>query len=128
MNLDHATILTRDIESDRNFFCAIAGLEEGPRPPFRVHGYWLYAQGRAVIHLIDASQSKAERRGVSGIDHIAFRVDSATEWEALIARMQVHSAHFEITHVPLSHERQLFVELTGGVLVEFVIALLPTAQ
>ena len=45
MKLDHATIVTTNLEATRNFFCNVAGLTEGKRPPFSIRGYWLYARG-----------------------------------------------------------------------------------
>jgi AraC-like DNA-binding protein len=53
VNLPHATIVTRDLESARRFLCAIVGLSEGPRPALGLSGHWLYANGQPVIHLIE---------------------------------------------------------------------------
>jgi len=36
----------------RDFYCDILGLEVGPRPPFNSTGYWLYADGAPVVHLV----------------------------------------------------------------------------
>ncbi|MGF6488050.1 hypothetical protein [Pseudomonas frederiksbergensis] len=64
MELDHATIVTGDLEGARRFLCSVVGLSEGPRPPFGVSGYWLYANGQPVIHLIEAAASSAMASGV----------------------------------------------------------------
>lgn len=124
MQLDHVTLVTPDLEATRRFFRDVAGLEEGARPPFRVDGYWFYADGRPVIHLVDATIPAAPAAFVAPrIDHVAFRVASAGEWQALLERMHAHGVRYQCAEVPASAERQLFVALAPGVVVEFVTTL-----
>lgn len=115
MHIDHATIVTPDLDAARRFFVDVVGLTDGARPPFGVAGHWLYAGGRPVIHLVDSTLPGHTGRVTPRIDHIAFRLDGADEWEALHARL-------ETADVPLSGEVQLFVALGAGVVVEFVTA------
>src|SRR5438445_5208663 len=122
MNLDHATIVTTNLEVARNFFCNVVGLTEGKRPPFRIRGYWLYARERAVIHLVNSCGGQAGRTSPR-IGHAAFRVESCAEWEALLERLRVHGVSYQLAEVPLARELQLFVELEPGVVVEFVTVL-----
>ncbi|MFC0398297.1 VOC family protein [Paraburkholderia rhizosphaerae] len=128
MHLDHATIVTPDLDAARRFFVDIAGLADGARPPFRVGGAWLYAQGRAVIHLVDATfpgvaaNDASPGRVAPRIDHIALRVDSGDAWRALIARMDAAGVGYQCADVPLTREVQLFVALAPGVVIEFVTA------
>jgi catechol 2,3-dioxygenase-like lactoylglutathione lyase family enzyme len=124
MHLDHATIVTPDLDAARRFFVDIAGLTEGARPPFRVDGAWLYANGRAVIHLVDATLpgETAPPRVAPRIDHIAFRIDSRDAWRALVARMDAAGVGYQRAEVPLTQEVQLFVALAPGVVIEFVAA------
>jgi len=79
MELDHATIVTRDLESARDFLSGIVGLSDGPRPPFQAGGYGLYADGRPVIHLVEATRPAFEGKASVRIDHVALRIDDATE-------------------------------------------------
>jgi catechol 2,3-dioxygenase-like lactoylglutathione lyase family enzyme len=128
MHLDHATLVTADLAAARRFFVDVVGLEEGARPPFRVDGHWLYASGRPVIHLVEgAAPTPAQGRlqpGVSPrIDHIAFRIDTAEAWQALLQRVQTAQVASQLSEVPLSGELQLFVALAPGVVIEFVTAL-----
>jgi catechol 2,3-dioxygenase-like lactoylglutathione lyase family enzyme len=123
MKLDHATIVTRDLESARNFLCSIVGLSDGPRPPFRVGGYWLYADGRPVIHLVEATRPALEGKTSPRIDHVALRIDDAAEWAALLDRIRSNSVPYELAEVPLAGELQLFVSLAPSVVVEFVTRL-----
>ncbi|HLX03038.1 MAG TPA: VOC family protein [Trinickia sp.] len=120
MKLDHATIVTKDLEAARHFFCAVAGLTDGRRPPFGVGGHWLYADGRPVIHLVEATVPSLEGRTAPRIDHVAFRVGDGGEWRALIERLRANQVPFELAEVPLTGERQVFIALGPSVVVEFV--------
>jgi catechol 2,3-dioxygenase-like lactoylglutathione lyase family enzyme len=123
MQLDHATIVTKDIEAARRFFRAVVGLNEGPRPPFRIRGYWLYANVLPIIHLVDATVPAPEGKCAPRIDHIALRIDSATEWLSMIERLRSNGIYYETVEVPLTGELQLFVTLAPGIVIEFVTAL-----
>jgi len=120
MKLDHATIVTPHLEAARSFLCSIVGLREGPRPPFGVGGYWLYADGQPVIHLIEATSAFPTRPASPRIDHVGLRVNSAEEWEALLERMRLSGVSHELSEVPLTGERQLFVAMAPGVVIELV--------
>ncbi|MCP3724860.1 VOC family protein [Paraburkholderia sp. CNPSo 3272] len=128
MQLDHVTLVTPDLEGACRFFCDIVGLEDGPRPPFRVDGHWLYANGRPVIHLVEATESARLAGGAPApvaprIDHVAFRVAPGIEWRALVERLAAHRVPYQLAEVPASEEVQLFVALAPGVVVEFVTSL-----
>lgn len=128
MQLDHATIVTADLDTARRFFVDVVGLVDGARPPFSVDGCWLYANdGRPVIHLIDATVPAATGRAAPRIDHIAFRLENAAEWQALLGRLQATGVDYQSAQVPPMGPRpaevQLFVALAPGVVIEFVTAL-----
>ncbi|HKR45540.1 MAG TPA: extradiol dioxygenase [Paraburkholderia sp.] len=128
MQLDHVTLVTPDLEGTCRFFRDIVGLEDGPRPPFRVDGHWLYAHGRPVIHLVEATEPARLAGGASAlvaprIDHVAFRVAPGVEWRALVERLATHRVPHQLAEVPASAEVQLFVALAPGVVVEFVTSL-----
>lgn len=124
MHLDHATVVTPDLERARRFFVDVVGLEVGARPPFGIDGYWLYAGGRPVIHLVDATVpgSVAAGRPAPRIDHVAFRIDGPDEWQALLARLAAEQTVHQLAEVPQADELQLFVALAPGVVIEFVTA------
>jgi len=122
MHLDHVTLVADDIEAMRRFFVDIAGLRVGPRPPFGVDGYWLYLDGRAVLHLIRSSTPAQHGRPTPRIDHCAFRVDDPPAWQALLDRLRAASIPFQSAEVPLTGERQIFVALAPAVSVEFVMS------
>ncbi|MFM0046246.1 VOC family protein [Paraburkholderia sediminicola] len=126
MQLDHATIVTADLDTARRFFVDVVGLAQGARPPFSIDGYWLYANGRPVIHLIDATVPAIAGRAAPRIDHIAFRLESADEWQALLQRLHAADMPYQRAEVPQmgaqQAELQLFVALAPGVVIEFVTA------
>lgn len=123
MNLDHATIVTGDLETARRFFCTVIGLDEGSRPPFDVSGHWLYANGQPVIHLIGANGVSSARPASPRIDHVALRINDGQEWSALLDRLGLNGVPFEVGDVPLSGERQLFVAMAPGVVIELIAEL-----
>jgi catechol 2,3-dioxygenase-like lactoylglutathione lyase family enzyme len=130
MQLDHVTVVAPHCDALMRFFVDIAGMEVGPRPPFGVGGYWLYLGGRPVVHLIAAGSAAApvDKRGATRIDHVAFRIDDADEWQSLLQRLDCHGYAYQLAAVPLSRERQLFVRLAPAVVVEFVTAQAPFTQ
>jgi catechol 2,3-dioxygenase-like lactoylglutathione lyase family enzyme len=121
MQLDHATIVTPQLEAVRRFFCDIVGLSEGKRPPFSFDGYWLYHGDKAVIHLVKTNSERPIVKSPSRIDHIAFRIDDTSEWDRLVARLQADGIEHQQADVPGTGERQLFVVPVPGVMIEFVM-------
>jgi catechol 2,3-dioxygenase-like lactoylglutathione lyase family enzyme len=120
MKLDHATIVTNDVEAMRRFFCTVAGLSEGARPAFGVNGSWLYANNQPLIHLIEGTAPATAESTAPRIDHVALRVDSPEEWAALLDRLQRNRIPHQQARVPSTGELQLFVKLSAGVTIEFV--------
>jgi len=68
MQLDHVNIHAYDQEALRDFLIAVVGLTVGPRPPFDVPGYWLYLDGKPVVH----TWLRTTPPGPGWVDHIAF--------------------------------------------------------
>jgi catechol 2,3-dioxygenase-like lactoylglutathione lyase family enzyme len=122
MYLDHATIVTPNLDLVRRFFVDVVGLADGTRPPFSVDGHWIYANGKPVIHLIDATVPAETGFASPRIDHFALRIENADEWLRLVERLQAAQVQYQLAEVPLAGELQLFVALAPGVHIEFVIA------
>jgi catechol 2,3-dioxygenase-like lactoylglutathione lyase family enzyme len=68
MQLDHVNIHCFDQEAMRDFFVTLLGLEVGWRPSFKEPGYWLYLDGRPVLH----TWPKTTPPGPGWVDHVAF--------------------------------------------------------
>ncbi|MYN06530.1 extradiol dioxygenase [Pseudoduganella aquatica] len=127
MQLDHVTIVAPDCAPLRRFFVHVAGMEEGARPAFGVGGHWLYLDGRPVLHLIERPDAqsgprKAIARAPARIDHLALRLDSAAEWQALLRRLDEYQVPYQLSDMRALREQQLFVALGPEITVEFVIA------
>jgi len=86
------------LEACRSFYCDILGLTAGPRPPFASVGYWLYAQGAAVVHLVGESTATAvPGHGHPSMDHVAF---DCTDLSATLDTLQTHQIPYRLSTVP----------------------------
>ena len=100
------------LEKLRDFYVEIVGLREGPRPPFRSSGYWLYAGPRPVVHLTEAGPD--ESRPVDGVGtfaHVAFRCTDHERYRMLLDERNIP---FVTGDVPVSGELQYFLKDPAG--------------
>lgn len=124
--LDHCAIRTTLLEETLRFYVDALGLEVGPRPPLALPGYWLYAGGRPIVHLMEIGdhyeadvfgQPMHNARGPEGpgVDHVAFRVSGL---QALRERL----THLGISYRELSMRaadlHQVFAVDPNGVIAE----------
>ena len=94
----------------RTFYCEIVGLTVGERPAFRSFGYWLYAGGRAVVHLTESAPGESVAPGTT-FSHAAFSCRGHTAYARRLARLGVRH---EVTQVPHTGQVQLFLEDPAG--------------
>lgn len=100
------------LDALRDFYCDVVGLQPGPRPPFAFFGYWLYADGRAVVHLVEAAPGDPRPPHVTGtFDHVAFDCTGRAAVEALLHQRGVP---FRTAVVPALNQVQLFVRDPAG--------------
>lgn len=112
--MDHFTIVTDQLEATHRFYTGLLALVEGPRPPFPVPGYWLYAGTRPVLHVIGVHQMPEPRRGA--IDHIAFR---AEDLSGAVDRLDAFGIAYRIIRAPGEMRTwQVFFDDPNGVEVE----------
>lgn len=98
------------------FYTAVVGLREGERPPFPRFGYWLYAGGHDVLHLLEASPDEERLVNVvTTIDHVAFRCQGLEAFEEKLQRLGVPYKH---TKIPLSSQDQLVLKDPAGNVIE----------
>ena len=125
-SLDHFLVYAKDLEVTKNFYVDTLGMEVGVRPPFEFPGYWLYVDGRAVVHLAgDDGTDKFEqylgRRnetadGSTGaLDHIAFRCGEFEDFKQRLDGLNVPYKHRVVPDFDL---QQLFVEDPDGLTIE----------
>lgn len=81
--IDHVTLVVRDLDASRRFYVDLLGMTVVPRPAFDFAGAWFQA-GSTLIHLI----LESDRSGPAGVNedghtkssrghHLAFSVDDA---------------------------------------------------
>lgn len=116
MILDHVTLRTRDLAATKDFLESLFSVKPGYRPDFPFPGYWLYAGGEPVIHLIPA-HSGASDAGGEAIDHVGFRLEDYGAYRAKLDGMGIKYSRMDM---PELGERRLFVRTPGGILLELV--------
>ena len=110
--LDHINIAGPRplLERCRAFYVDVLGLTEGHRPPFRRHGFWLYAGERPIVHLTEGAETPAEPTGA--FNHFALQCEGL---EPAKARLEELGIPYEVANVPLTRSTQLFVTDPAGV-------------
>ena len=112
--IDHINIATPDLATTRDFFVNVLGLEDGPRPDFGgFPGHWLYANGRAIVHLQLARGSVGPSMQ-SALNHAAFEVH---DLDALIGQLERLGIAYRSFQAP-GAVRQIFFEDPNGVQLE----------
>jgi catechol 2,3-dioxygenase-like lactoylglutathione lyase family enzyme len=126
--LDHFTLRTRRLAETTDFFVRVLGLTVGARPAFPFPGAWLYLDGRAVVHLAEATDADdtglagylgdtGDLEGKAALDHVAFR---CTDYEAFRRRIEDFGIASRERVVPELRERQVFLDEPNGISVELV--------
>ncbi|WP_284945088.1 VOC family protein [Acidisoma cladoniae] len=121
--LDHVTLRTRDLEGTRAFLTAVLDLEPGYRPGFAFPGYWLYANGDPVMHLIPGHGGPVDRGGET-IDHFGFRL---TDYDGQRRKLDGLGVDYTTMDLPELGERRLFLHTPTGILLELVFRESPVA-
>jgi catechol 2,3-dioxygenase-like lactoylglutathione lyase family enzyme len=119
--LDHALVLTDDLESTLSFYCDALGLTvASQRPQFPFSGYWLEFDGAVCLHIADRGEYEAHaaRLGLvpaaGPLDHLAFGYGDDP---ALAARLEAAGIAAVRNEVPGAFT-QLFVADPNGLRVE----------
>jgi catechol 2,3-dioxygenase-like lactoylglutathione lyase family enzyme len=131
--VDHYAIRTTQLEATREFYEQALGFEVGPRPPVKFPGYWLYREGKAIVHLIGVDPDDNEAltkylgdmdvdslNGTGAIDHIAFLATDAAE---LQDHLKAGAVPFRERTIPDLGIHQVFLEDPNGITIELNFAL-----
>jgi catechol 2,3-dioxygenase-like lactoylglutathione lyase family enzyme len=116
MNLDHVTLRTADLEGTRSFLERVLDLKPGYRPAFSFPGYWLYAGGEPIVHLIPGRSSRVDRSGET-IDHAGFRLEGYSKYREKLDALDMQYSTMDL---PELNDRRLFVRTPTGILLELV--------
>ena len=117
MKINHALIICTDLEAMSRFWVDIIGLEIGERPPFPFKGVWLHSEGTPFIHL---AEQKNATYGNCSIAHLAFE---GADYQALLSRLKQFNYDYVEKDVPLSGDRQVFIQGPDAVTVEMMFPL-----
>jgi catechol 2,3-dioxygenase-like lactoylglutathione lyase family enzyme len=105
IRLDHINIHAEDLEAARDFLlAALPGLSQGFRPPFDFKGYWLYLDGKPLIHMQNRGAGHTD--GGQWIDHIAF---APFDFAAESKRLDALGMPYVVGGIPGTGIRQIFV-------------------
>lgn len=100
------------LDTLRDFYIEVVGLESGPRPPFASFGYWLYIGGRDVLHLSEARPDEVRPpQVVNTFDHAAFACSNLSAFEA---RLNEREIRYWRDVVPVTGQHQLFFSDPAG--------------
>lgn len=113
--LDHINLSSSDLERTRRFYTEVLGFVDGPRPPFRRAGAWMYLGGQALIH-ISTGRAPATRSS-DAFDHVAFRWQGLADMRRLLTQ---RGLYFEEYAVPEQNMHQLFFRDPDGTEIELI--------
>ena len=114
--LQHINIRCADAQRSRDFYVDIMGLTEGPRPPFKSSGYWLYVGPVPIVHLVQKpADEPVLGPGTGDLDHIAF---AGHELDTFKAVLTAAGLPFREAVVPRDRTVQVFVVDPDGVQLE----------
>jgi catechol 2,3-dioxygenase-like lactoylglutathione lyase family enzyme len=114
--LDHYNVSTRNLKETVRFYEDALGFVNGPRPPFRFPGAWLYSSGHPVLHLNDISGTDKQQCADSGvIDHVAF---ASRGFEATKQHLTHKGVPYRVNQVPSSTRWQIFLRDPNNVEIE----------
>lgn len=98
----------------KEFYCNIFEIEAGFRPNFSSNGYWLYFDGKAVIHLTHSNEHhQNEKQGY--FDHVAFQMKGL---KMMIDRLKMLGISYTTDHLPEIGMTQIFFKDPSGTGVE----------
>jgi catechol 2,3-dioxygenase-like lactoylglutathione lyase family enzyme len=111
--LDHVNIETRDAGPMIAFLETVLGASEGPRPPFRRPGHWLYLDGQPVIHLNVVQRDGNCPAGI--INHAAF---GPYDFHQAVEKIRATGYAYELKNIPETDIGQIFVDGPEGLRIE----------
>ena len=116
MHIDHINIAAPAelLLKVRSFYCDVIGLTDGFRPEFSRNGFWLYSEGKPIIHLIESLQHfRNEKQGY--FDHFALQ---ATGLKKFIDKLEASGTSYKLSYLPDIDLSQVFCNDPCGTRVE----------
>lgn len=87
-HIEHYLVAADDMERTRDWYREVLGMQEGWHPDFGFPVYWMYLDGKDVVHIGRSAKHAGDNQrtylgrlaqdagaGTGAIDHIAFRAE-----------------------------------------------------
>ena len=116
MHIDHINISAPKelLLKVRDFYCEVLGLTEGFRPNFSRGGFWLYSEGKPIIHLIESTDHyHNEKQGF--FDHFALQ---ATGLAKICDNLDAAGIEYKVSYLSQIDMSQIFCKDPSGTGVE----------
>lgn len=116
MHIDHINISAPAglLLKIRDFYCTVLGLEEGFRPELSSNGFWLYSEGKPIIHLVESTgHYPNENQGY--FDHFALQASGLAK---VIESLDGAEIQYNIKYLPEIGLSQVFCKDPSGTGVE----------
>ena len=111
--MNHFTVIARNLEETKVFYCELLNLKEGFRPKLGFPGAWLYVEDNPVLHIIAGRKRPTEITGV--IDHMAF---TGTNLPKFLKTLEKNNVKYTLKKQPETGIWQLFTVDPNGARVE----------
>lgn len=120
--LDHYTLRVEPeaLPALRAFYVEVLGLREGVRPDFVFPGHWLYADGKAVVHLAGLGRADASAGATGPLDHISMVASDLGTTRAHLGRLGIE---WREAPVPGTALHQIFLRDPCGLMLELTFDL-----
>ena len=106
------------MESLKNFYIEIVGLELGFRPPFQSNGYWLNTGGKDILHLSETKKNDNNPVNIkSTFDHMAFTAENKDKYIKILEKNEIK---FHVRVVPEIGTEQIFFKDPAGNGIELI--------
>ena len=99
----------------KEFYCDVFSLVEGFRPGFSRAGFWLYSDGKPLIHLTESNEHFPDNMKQGCFDHFAFQV---TGLEEILRKLSALDISYQIEHLREIGMTQIFLKDPTGTGVE----------
>ena len=127
LHIEHMLVKANDIEETRDWYEQVLGMEVGEHPDFGIPVYWLYLDGRDVIHIVQAESPEAveaaSRENIAAggrpIHHVAFRAEGLDE---TLSRLESLGVPWVEQQAGSQSLYQVFVRDPNGITVELNFA------
>ena len=121
LHIDHFTlsVAPEALPALLDFYTQVLPLNEGARPAFAFPGHWLYAEGRAIVHLAGTGQTGGAEAGfgpaTGKLDHVSLRTRGLARTRQHLA---AHGILWKEAPVPGMALHQLFLRDPAGLKIE----------